>query len=390
MQQAVLTPPQPDTTAVCPYFGVCGGCSNQDVSYQKQLQAKQEWIENLFSNLYPENKLPILGSPQAYPTFFRNKIRFSFIESEGIIWPSRHSLGNASPDIPVEKCFLHSEEANQIIRVTAAHATIHKWSLYSPKTGTGWFKHLLIRQGKATGEIMVAAVTDQSSIPGKNDWIASLRALGVSSIYHTTSFGKELEDLTDTLLWGQETIHEKVGNFTFTISPQAFFQTNSEMITTLYNTVGQAAGKGEVVWDLYAGSATIGCFLSHNFTKVISIESNPSNIADASDNIASNHITNLAIHEGLVEDIVSSSFIQDNGLPDVVVVDPPRAGLHQRMRTILANLNTRRIVYVSCNPLTAYRDIRELKESGYRLASIQPVDMFPHSWHVELVAVLEK
>ncbi len=391
MPPTALNVPAPSVLAICPYFSQCGGCECQDVSYADQLAAKQQWLTDLFAPLKPRNVLPILGSGTEYPVFFRNKIRFSFIESEGMVWPSRHPKGSSKADIPVEKCFLHSEEANRIIRATAAHATTHNWSLYNPETGSGWLKHLLIRQGKATGELMVVAITDQSPIPGLKDWISVITtAAPVTSIYQGTSWGKELTTITDVHLWGDTCIHEKIGEYTFAISPQAFFQTNSEMVSTLYDAVSRAAGSGATLYDLYAGSATIGCYLSKQFEKVHSIEVNSSNVTDATENLALNDVTNVQVHEGLVEDVVTSAFIREHGAPDCVVVDPPRAGLHVRTRQLLIGLNLKKLVYVSCNPLTALRDMQELTKAGYALESLQPVDMFPHSWHAELVAVLTK
>ncbi|CAN5170129.1 23S rRNA (uracil(1939)-C(5))-methyltransferase RlmD [soil metagenome] len=391
MLRPTLIAPPPSVLAICPYFSQCGGCECQDVSYKDQLNAKQQWLTDLFAPLHPREVLPILGSGSEYPTFFRNKIRFSFIEHDGMVWPSRHPKGSSKADIPIEQCFLHSEEANRIIRATAAHATTHNWSLYNPETRSGWLKHLLIRQGKATGELMVVAITDQSSIPGLKDWIAAITAAApVTSIYQGTSWGRELTSITDVHLWGETHIHEKVGDYTFAISPQAFFQTNSEMVTTLYSAVARAAGNGACVWDLYAGSATIGCYLSKQFGHVHSIESNESNVADGVINVELNSVTNLTQHPGLVEEVVSSAFIREHGLPDCVVVDPPRAGLHQRTRQLLGSLGLKKLVYVSCNPLTALRDITELTAAGYTLTALQPIDMFPHSWHAELVAVLTK
>lgn len=391
MTHAVLSIPQATVTPVCPYFSVCGGCSCQDVSYQDQLRAKQEWIHQLFAPLNPGVSRKILGSGSEYPVFFRNKIRFSFIEHDGMVWPSRHPKGSSKADIPVETCFLQSEEANRIIRATAAHATTHNWSLYNPETGSGWLKHILIRQGKHTGEIMVVAITDQSPVPGLEAWLAALQAAApVTSVYQGTSWGKDLITITDVHLWGATHIHEKVGDYTFAISPQAFFQTNSEMVQTLYDAVVDAAGTGDWLWDLYAGSATIGCYLSKQFSSVVSIESNESNCRDGEFNIAHNAVQNLTLHQGLVEEVVTSAFIKEQGTPDCVVVDPPRAGLHVRTRQLLGGMRSQRLVYVSCNPITALRDCRELVASGYTLESIQPIDMFPHSWHAELVAVLTK
>lgn len=385
-----LVVPPPSVTPVCPYFSTCGGCDSQDIAYTDQLAAKETWLSDLFAPLHPEQTLPIIGSPKEYPTFFRNKIRFSFIEHEGKIWPSRHAKGSTAADIAVDHCYLQSEEANKIINITARIAQEYNWTPYSPMTGGGWFKHLLIRQGKATGDLMVSLISDRGEIPGLEAWREALLAeVPLTSLYQSTGSGKSVEQLTDIHLWGKERIEEKVGDYTFAISPQAFFQTNSEMIETLYDTIRERSGSGEVVWDLYAGSATIGSYVHDQFKKVVSIEANPANIADAQINLERNQIHNLELIEGKVEDILTSAFIREHGLPDCIILDPPRAGLHASLRTLLSGLKAPRLVYVSCNPVTAARDIAEL-QGAYHLTSLQAVDMFPHSWHAEMIAVLER
>lgn len=387
-----LAPP-PTVTPICPYFGVCGGCDAQDVGYTDQLRAKEAWIQELFAATKPRAVLPILGSPQSYPTFFRNKIRFSFIRTEdGVVHPSRHQRGNDLADIPAERCYLLSEESNQIIQTIARHATAHQWSLYDPRTQTGWLKHVLIRHGKQTGEVMLCLVTDASPIPDRAAFTnqVTTELPFVSSLYHSQSYGRRVDHIEDELLAGEPVIHEKVGQYRFQISPQAFFQTNSEMVETLYSTIKTSAGEGNVLWDLYAGSATIGLFLSEAFSQVSCIESNPSNCQDAHANITLNQRPNVQILQGAVEDLLTSAFITNQPPPDCIVVDPPRAGLHRRLRQLLPALPFQRLVYVSCNPLTALRDIQELRHHGLQCTSLQPLDLFPHSWHTELVAVLEK
>lgn len=377
---------------VCPYFGVCGGCDCQDVSYKDQLEAKHNWLADLFAPLQPTTILPILGSPQEYPVFFRNKIRFGFIEHGGTVWPSRHKKGEEAADIPADHCYLQSEEANKVIRFIARCAHEFHWTLYDPKRESGWLKHILIRQGKWTGEVMVSLVTDALPIPAEDEFIIAVQKElpFVSSLYQTQSWGKSLEKLEDRLLYGTERIHEQIGEYTFAISPQAFFQTNSEMVETLYRATAQLAGTGTQLWDLYAGSATIGLFLHKNFDQVLSIEINESNIADAKINCVLNKVTNLTIIPGAVEEVLTSTFLQSHVSPNCIVVDPPRAGLHQRLRTLLPYLKAQRIVYVSCNPFTCLRDCTELTRQGYRLTTLQPIDMFPHSWHAEMIAVLER
>jgi 23S rRNA (uracil1939-C5)-methyltransferase len=390
-----IVPPAPSITPICPYFYQCGGCESQDIPYAQQLSTKETWLRTLFHGVVPEEMWqPIIGSPDEYPTYFRNKIRFSFVREEGKVFASRHQKGSDEADIPVDQCFLLSPIADKIMNLTAAIATEYEWSLYDPKTRSGWLKHLLIRQGKKTGEFLVSLVTDEGSNEGVGNWSERIKAEipEVVSIYLLQSWGASNTRFEDSLLWGKKGITETVGTYTFWISPHSFFQTNGSMVETMYTTISEHAGLtgSEHLWDLYAGSATIGMFLSEKAGKVTSIESNPANVADAKWNIEHNTIHNISVHEGLVEQLVTSAFICEVGPPDVVIVDPPRAGLHERFRNLLPNLAAGKIVYVSCNPISCLRDVREIAASGYRITAAQGIDMFPHSWHCELILTLER
>jgi 23S rRNA (uracil1939-C5)-methyltransferase len=382
----------PSTRPVCPYFGVCGGCDCQDVAYADQLAAKEEWVRQLFGDAIPQDAWqPIVGTPGEYPIYYRGKIRFSFIERDGVVYPSRHQRGKDKPDIPVDRCFLLSPQADTLMNITAQFATKHSWSLYNPQTRTGWLKHLLIREGKRTNEMLVALVTDEQEMPGIPEWAEAIRQTvpQLKSIYHSRSWGPANLRFEDTLQWGDSGITEKVGRFRFWISPHAFFQTNDTNVERLYECVRDHAnltGK-EAVWDLYAGSATIGTFLSDHAQKVLCVEANPANCQDAAWALAHNNVSNVRILQGEVEQVVTNRFHQDEGMPDVIVVDPPRAGLNEQFRTLLPHLGAKRIVYVSCNPTTCYRDVRSL-ERTHRVISATPIDMFPHIWQCELVLTL--
>jgi 23S rRNA (uracil1939-C5)-methyltransferase len=363
------------------------------VPYTEQLATKETWLRNLFGETIPADVWqPIMGTSDAYPTYFRNKIRFSFIEVDGVVQPSRHQKGSEEADIPVDRCFLQSPECDVLMNLTAKIATDYDWSLYSPTTRSGWLKHLLVRQGKQTGEFLVALVTDDAKVRGITEWVTAITSAvpQVKSVYHSQSWGASTDRFEDTLLWGEPGITERIGKYTFWISPHAFFQTNGSMVGELYNLIGEHAGlQGtEHVWDLYAGSATIGIFLSDIAGRVTSIESNPANCGDADWNLRHNAVTNVTIHQGNVEDVVTSAFCTETGLPDVVIIDPPRAGLHERFRTLLPNLKAQKIIYASCNPATCLRDIQALSRT-YRVTRATGIDMFPHTWHCELVLTLE-
>ncbi|MEI6477934.1 MAG: 23S rRNA (uracil(1939)-C(5))-methyltransferase RlmD [bacterium] len=385
------TLPLPDRQPICPHFGVCGGCQSQDRSYPLQVKAKDEWLHSLFQELIPaESWLPFLASREEYPTYFRNKIRFSFVGEDGVIRPSRHRVGDDAAEVAISQCFLQSETSTAVAVFTAGFALSHSWELFDAQTSRGWLKHILMREGKKTGELMVCLVTTEGKDSLADEWAEAIQRQfpQVTSMYQTLTHDRNNFDSTDRHLLGEEAIHEQIGGYLFRVSPHAFFQTNSEMVETLYGAIRTSLGTSgaQRLWDLYAGSATIGIFLHDLAEQVVSIESNAQNISDADWNISENKIGNLEMIEGSVESVCTSAFINQYGPPDAIVVDPPRAGLSEKTRSLLGGLRADRLTYVSCNPITCLRDSRDLIRLGYRLISLQGVDMFPHTLHCEIVA----
>lgn len=388
-------PPLPTVRCepICPYFFACGGCDIQDLPYTEQVSYKEKWLRELFAPLAsPGIWRDTLASEEKVPVYFRNKIRFGLVEHNGLILPSRHKKGEEAADIPVDACFLQSPEALEITAFTGRFAQEHGWSIYQPTLQSGAIKHLLIRQGKFTGETMVALVTDSVRLENLELWQTKLieKFPQITSLYLSQTWGKNNTTFQDRLLWGTERITEKVGDYTFHISPHAFFQTNSTMLHTLYQAIGDTAALSgqEIIWDLYAGSATIGIFLSQQAQQVLAIENNPANITDAQINLDYNKIGNVELQAGRVEDVLTSSFLRAAPKADVIIVDPPRAGLSERIRNLLPHLKPHRLVYVSCNPITCLRDCQDLLRHGYQLDSLQAIDMFPHTLHCELIAQL--
>lgn len=388
----MLKVPPPDIIPPCPHAAVCGGCDMLDVSYAAQLHYKESWIRELFAPLGIDVR-PILASNEPLPLHYRNKIRYGFVRAQGRIMPSRHAKGESDADIPMRTCLLQSELSVRLAQRTAAFAETAGWSVYDTATGTGLLKHLLVREGKRTGECLVSLVTGDDDVPGIGDWAAAMQQEDprVVSIYHTVTWGRNNAQSRDRLLSGQERIHEMIGEYRFAISPHAFFQTNSAMVEQLYASAATAANlqEDDVLWDLYAGSATIGIYLSSRCRRVVSVESHPQNLADATENLRLNGVGNVTIAAGEVERVVSSAFINEHR-PDVVIVDPPRAGLSEHMRRLLPGLPAKRLVYVSCNPLTAVRDCEQLVARGVHIEYVQPVDMFPHTLHCETVIALRR
>ncbi len=378
--------------ALCPHFAVCGGCDTQDIPYDEQLRLKDVWLRQLFSPLSAEDFwLPFTASSEGYPVGYRGKIRFGFIEVEGQLRLSRHAR-QGNEDIPIDVCYLPSGRALQIAHATAEFANTHSWGLFEPGLANGWLKHIIVREGFRTGQLLVSLVTTEHQIPQQEAWIDHIRqvAPGIASIYQTQTHGQNNEMLQDTHLWGEVVIEEQVGAYIFAISPHAFFQTNAQMVKTLYDIVREACPRLTTLWDLYAGSATLGCYLHDRAEQVISIESNLQNITDAQRNLSINQITNLEIAAGTVEEVVNQEFLDSHHSPDCIVVDPPRAGLSAQVRNLLVDRAPHTLIYVSCNPITCLRDCQDLTARGYRLVSGQGIDMFPHTVHAELVIRLEK
>src|ERR1044072_4553656 len=220
--------PSPSVKPICPFFYECGGCDTQDIAYTDQLTFKEQWLKLLFAPVVSTDVWDtFLHTSQAYPIFFLNKIRFGFVEQEGKVWPSRHRKGEEAADIPVDLCYLQSEESIDIINFTAAFATTQGWSLYDPATGTGWLKHLLIRQSRTSGDMLLSLVTDDAPIIGQDEWVKEIRQRVpyVKSLWHSVSWGRSNERMEDIRLWGDVTLVETVGELRYHISPQAFFQT---------------------------------------------------------------------------------------------------------------------------------------------------------------------
>lgn len=383
-------PPEAYTTPICPFFNTCGGCDTQDITYSRQTVQKDLWLTSLFSSIATKHLWkPFIHSTSKYPTYFRGKIRFGFVQNEGTICPSRHAKGEEDAEIAVDACYLQSELSVAISLFTAQFATTHSWRIFNSKISSGWLKHILIREGKQTGECLVSLVTTQMVPPHLQEWVGEIckRFPQVKSVYHTVTQGQNNELSQDFHLAGETHITERVGECLFYISPHAFFQTNGLMVQTLYDAIMNMSTitSTSTVWDLYAGSATIGIYLSNLAKDVISIESNPDNCRDAAKNCIANSVTNLTMYEGQVDKILTSTFITSHSSPSIIIVDPPRAGLSSSLKNILPNLKNHSLVYVSCNPVTCLRDCQQLIERGYVVETLQGIDMFPHSYHSEMI-----
>ena len=394
----------------CPHFGTCGGCRWQTLNYADQLAAKQQQVRDNFERLGRldcADMQPICGSEHIYE--YRNKLEFTFSSRA---W---HDLPPA-PDAPaepgalgfhiptlfdkvlnIEHCALQSSLSDSIRLAARDYAVAHHLPFYDIRNHTGCLRNLIVRN-TADGQWMVVLVIAERH-PGWEGLMDHLRDTfsQITSLQYIINdkFNDSYTDLPSTTYAGQDHIQETMQGYNgaapllFTIRPQTFYQTNSPQAQRLYSFVAQYAQltPDDTVYDLYTGTGTIALFLARMCRQVVGIEYVEDSIAAARENAIANHIGNTRFFAGDMAKVLTPQFVAEQGRPDIVVTDPPRAGMHEKVVEQLLAMQPRRIVYVSCNPATQARDI-SLLSAKYRLGRIQPVDMFPHTQHVENVAEL--
>lgn len=400
----------------CRHFEDCGGCLLQNLEYKIQLASKQRQISDLLMHIGGISEppvLPVIGSPQIF--FYRNKMEFSFSRQR---WLTRteiagndvklskdfaiglHARNRYDKTLAIEECHLQSPMSNEILGIVRAFTERHPLLPYTTFGHTGFWRFLVIREGKKTGEVMVNIVT--ADVPEGRVAVQQLaEALlakfpQITTIVHNLNRSKAQVAVgeEEIVLHGTGHIHERIGAFLFRISANSFFQTNTEGAERLYvvaRDFAKLTGK-ETVYDLYCGAGTISIFVSSQAKQVVGFEIVPQAIHDAGVNCRLNEVMNCQFVLGDLKDELAQVPILTRrwGKPDVVVLDPPRAGMHPKVVQKLIELGPQRIVYVSCNPSTFSRDVKELSMMGYGLRKAQPVDMFPHTSHIEVVGVLEK
>ncbi|WP_420577205.1 23S rRNA (uracil(1939)-C(5))-methyltransferase RlmD [Ekhidna sp.] len=391
----------------CEHFGLCGGCKWQHMTYDAQLKYKQGHVEeNLrkLSGLELPEIMPILGSKET--SFYRNKLEFTFSDFRWLTKEEiesgeeqvRTGLGFHIPKqfnkiVDINKCHLQPGPSNEIRLKVKAFADRHSVPFYNVKKQEGFLRNLVIRTA-STGETMVILQVhyrDEELIQLMMDFIKNEFPQIASLMYVVNEKGNDsYSDLEVELFSGKDHILEQMGDLKFKIGPKSFYQTNSAQAHELYKIAADFADlKGdELVYDLYTGTGTIANFVARSAKKVVGIEYVEEAIEDAKINSEINGITNTDFYAGDMKDLLSNEFINTHGKPDVIITDPPRAGMHPRVTQLLADLKADRIVYVSCNPATQARDLEILGQS-YNVVKIQPVDMFPQTAHVENVVLLK-
>lgn len=380
---------------LCSVYQSCGGCQLQHLSYAGQLNAKRQQVVDAVTRI---GKLadvvvhPTLGA--ANPWYYRNKMQFPVGKAGGKVAVGCYSQGTHAI-INTENCCIQHAVNNTIADQVRRIVTEFNIPTYDERTGEGVIRHVMGRVGTATGEVMVALVTAVDKLPSQEKVIAALRQAipGLTSIVQNVNpkRGNIIMGETTRTIWGKDTITDKLGNLTFHISARSFFQVNTEQTVLLYGKAVEYAGLTgqETVIDAYCGTGTITLFLAGQAAKVYGIEIVKPAIADAWQNAQTNTIENVEFIAGDAVEVMPDLY-RSGVRPEVIVVDPPRAGCEPKVLETFVKMKPERIVYVSCNPASLARDLAILAEQGYQTVEIQPVDMFPHTHHVEVVCKLVK
>ena len=389
----VLEPSPLRVEAPCDHYPACGGCRFQDLAYESQLESKQDQVRDALVRLGGIAEPPLEPILRAESIFrYRNKLEYSFTPTPSGPALGFHKAGRWDEVLDIAHCWLTTELGNRIREAVRTWARDSGLRAYDQAEHTGFLRHLVYREGRNTGQVLVQLVTARGQLPAES-FVAALRRFPeVRSIHHAVNDRPaEVTNLPTTLLWGDEAIEEELAGLRFRIRPNAFLQTNTAMAEQLYALAGEYAALSgeETVWDLFCGAGTIGLALARDALTVWGVDISEESIACALENADLNGITNAAFYAGEVGDAIEE--LRDrSGEPEVVVVDPPRAGLSGKAIRRLGRIGAPRIVYISCNPTTLAGNVKQLAaDFGYRLVRAQPVDMFPHTPHVETVALLE-
>ncbi|MCX7714121.1 MAG: 23S rRNA (uracil(1939)-C(5))-methyltransferase RlmD [Clostridia bacterium] len=379
----------------CPIYYECGGCQLQHLTCEGQLAFKRQKVVDAVTRIGKLDKVvvhPTLGAQS--PWYYRNKMQFPIGIKDGCPVIGCFAAGTHEI-INTENCFIQDEINNVIARAVRDIAAKLGISVYDERTGRGILRHVLGRVGRRTGEVMAVLVTTSNEIPYEKLIIEHLRSKipGLVSIVQNINPRRTNVILGEhtKLLWGKDTITDKLGDLSFNISAKSFFQVNTEQSEMLYNKTLEYCGlQGhETVVDAYCGTGTITLFLAKRAKKVYGTEIVPAAIKDAWLNAQNNGVENVEFIQGDAVDVMPKMYAQ--GIrPDVIVVDPPRAGCDKKVLETFHAMNPQRIVYVSCNPSSLARDLAILAELGFSVKEIQPVDMFPQTYHVECVALIER
>jgi 23S rRNA (uracil1939-C5)-methyltransferase len=403
-QSPAYTPP------FCPHFGVCGGCQWQDLAYGEQLHWKRTQVEECLRHLgglSPGIILPTVASPE--PRYYRNKMGFTFAPmpipdpagaggSTGRACAlGLHLAGSSGRIFNLEHCFLQSPQSPAMVQEVRRWCSISGLAAYNPKTQRGFWRFLVLREGKRTGQTLVHLITTDQGDPAAVEVLAAhlkARFPDITTLVHSRRRhkGQIASGESSRTLWGPGYIEEQLGQLRLRISPHSFLQINTRATEGLYGAIsrlGEFSGH-ETVWDLYCGAGSIALFLASQVGRVVGFELVPEAVNDAYTNRRLNGLDNCQFLAGDLKERIQET-LQDASQPrpEVVITDPPRSGLHPQVVQALQDLAPRRIIYVSCNPATLARDLA-LLQAQYDILMVQPFDLFPHTAHTECVVRLEK
>lgn len=403
----IVKPSERRLQPFCEHFGLCGGCRWQPLPYDLQLAAKQRQVYDQLTRIghltIPEIT-PIIGSDKT--SYYRNKLEFTASNKRWLT--SREVEEQQFPDgepglgfhvgkffdkvLDIKHCCLQPEPSNAIRLFVKDYALKHGLSFYDIRQNSGFFRNMFVRTTDDGQVMLIMCFGEQSpAIFPMLDAIAE-EFPQITSLYYVVNLkcNDAISDQECILYKGDEAIYEKMEGLRFKIGPKSFYQTNTGQAYKLYSVARDFASLtgNEVVYDLYTGTGTIAQFVSSKASKVIGIEYVPEAIADARINAEGNGITNCEFFAGDMKDVLTADFIAEHGAPDVMIVDPPRAGMHPDVVKVILEASPKRIVYVSCNPASQARDL-EVLCTRYKITAVQPVDMFPHTQHVENVCNLE-
>lgn len=380
-------------TPQCPHFGSCGGCMFQDLKYEEQLKLKEKYLKRTLKNIGKiviSKEYKVISSPDKY--YYRNKMEFAFGEKDNQVilglrersHPLKKYTRNA---IEIKQCEIFSPIVKSIFPLFLDWANKNKLSVYSTTTQKGLLRHLIIREGKNTGEVMVVLVTTSDEMPNPGGIPFPLEITSAywgknNQISDVVNF-EELKHLS-----GEKFIIDTIGNKKYRVYPQTFFQPNTKGAEVLYNKVLEFANpnKDQEILELYCGTGSIGIYLADKAKKVSGIDIVPQNIKTAIENTILNNLSNCSYYEGDVEKVLKSNTFK----ADILILDPPRGGLSNKAIKQVIDLNILKIIYVSCNPATLARDLALLQEKGYQVKKIEAIDMFPHTAHLESIVLLQK
>jgi 23S rRNA (uracil1939-C5)-methyltransferase len=392
----VLRPGPQRVEAPCAHYPACGGCRFQDLEYAAQIAQKESQVRDTFQRIAGIAEPPLEPIVPCEPEIFhyRNKMEYSFAPTPDGLVLGLHRAGRWDEVLDISKCWLTTDFGNDVRDAIRNWAREEGLEAYSQVDNTGYLRHLVVREGRNTGQALVQLVTGPGERFERGYLVDVLRAFPqVRSIHWSINdTPSEVTNLPSELLWGDGWLEEEIGGLRFRVRPNAFLQTNTAMAEKLYALAADAAQLtgSETVWDLYCGIGTIGLSLARNALTVWGIEVSEESVACALENAELNDITNTAFFAGNVGQVIQE-LLERSGAPEVVVVDPPRAGLAGKALRRLGEIGAPRLVYVSCNPTTLAGDVKILRaEYGYELLRARPVDMFPHTPHVETVALLER